>query len=41
MNYWDPHLESLFRDKGIGGSADVRKEGKTGSYSHHLFTLIV
>jgi hypothetical protein len=40
MNYWNPHMETLFRDKGIGGSADVRKEGKTGSYSYPLIALI-
>jgi len=40
MNYWNPHLETLFRDKGIGSSADVRKEEKTGSFNCHLFTVI-
>jgi hypothetical protein len=40
MNYWNPHLETLFHDKVIGGSTDVRKEGKTGSCSYHLITVI-
>jgi hypothetical protein len=38
--YWNPHLETLFRDKETGGSADVREEEKTGSYSSHLITVI-
>jgi hypothetical protein len=26
--YWNPHLQTLFRDKEIGGSADVGRKGK-------------
>jgi hypothetical protein len=38
--YWKPYLGTLFHDKVIGGSVDVRKEGKTGSYRYHRNTLI-
>jgi len=32
MKYWNPYLETLLREKVIGGSADVH---------YHLITLIV